>query len=193
MTEISFAEVASIARESRRSARIRLRNGGEQVLSDTNDVGSDFPGIEITDPSFGRVVVEWDEFVSLDFHPRTEPPVAKAAFAHDARLRGTVVAQDGTHVSGSIRWDNDEEHSWDMLDARSGDVEIAIELGLVRSIERLDTAARVMLLDGRVFMVEGTEELGDVGPSNRGVFVTSDGGETTLVRWRELASATFEP
>jgi hypothetical protein len=193
MMEVSFGDVTRIARESRRSARVGLRSGEELVLEDTNDVGSDIPGIEITDPSLGRVVVEWDEFVSLDFHPRTERPVVDTAFGRVAPLRGTVLATDGRSVSGLIRWDNDEEHTWETLEARSGDVDVTIELGLVRSIERVGTSSRVTLHDGRVLDAHGSDDLGDLGEANRGIFVTPENGATTLVRWRDLESATFEP
>jgi hypothetical protein len=197
MMEIAFGDVARIARESRRSARVRLRSGSELVLEDTNDVGSDIPGIEITDPSFGRIVVDWNAFVSLDFHPRAEPPLGKAGFGSGAPLRGTVLAKDGRTSSGWIRWDNDEAYTWDTLEARSGDVDLTIELGLVRSIERIGASSRVTLHDGRVFNVDGDghgrDELGDLGEANRGIFVTPENGATTLVRWRELTSATFEP
>jgi len=193
MMQVSFGDVASIARESRRSARVRLRSGAELVLEDTNDVGSDIPGIEITDPSFGRVVVEWDEFVSLDLHPRVEPSAGKAEFDGGARLSGTVVTADGKSVSGHVRWDNDEELTWEMLDIESEGVTLAIELGRVRSVERVRESARVTLRDGRVFEVDETEEQEDVGESNRGIFVTTADGEAVLVRWRDLASATFGP
>jgi hypothetical protein len=193
MTEIAFGDIARISRESRRSARVRLRSGDELLLEDTNDVGSDIPGIEITDPSFGRVVVEWDAFVSLDFHPRTEPPVDREAFGGGAPLRGTVHALDGRSARGFLRWDNDEEHTWETLEARSGDVDVTIELGLVRSIERVGASARVTLHDGRVSDAHGTDDLGDLGDANRGIFVTPENGETLLIRWRDLKSATFEP
>jgi hypothetical protein len=193
MMEIAFGDVTRIARESRRSARVGLRSGEQLVLEDTNDVGSDIPGIEITDPSFGRIVVEWDAFVSLDFHPRTEPLVDRAAFGGGAPLRGTVHALDGRSASGLIRWDNDEEHTWDTLEARRGDVDVTIELGLVRSIERVGPSSRVTLRDGRVFDAHGTDDLGDLGEANRGIFVTPESGATTLIRWRDLKTATFEP
>jgi hypothetical protein len=190
---IPLGDVAQVAHESRSSARVRLTTGGELVLRGTNDVNDDNRGIEISDPSFGRAIVGWDDFVSLRFHPRSGAPIGKAAFDGGAPLRGTVVSQDGRRVSGLVRWDNDEEHTWEMLDVESDGVALAIELGRVRSIERAGEAARVTLRDGRIFDVEGTEELTDVGESNRGIFVTPDGGETALVRWRELVSATFEP
>jgi hypothetical protein len=190
---IAFADVASIARVSRSSARVRLLTGVETVLEDTNDVGDDIPGIEITDPSLGRVVVEWDDFSSLELHPRAQQPLDKTAFDGGARLSGTVVARDGRRVSGLVRWDNDEEHTWEMLDVESEGVMLAIELGRVRSVERLGESARVTLRDGRLLEAAGNDELEDVGASNRGIFVTTPDGETVLVRWRDLESATFEP
>lgn len=196
MRTIAFGDVASIMRASRRSARVRLRGGDEQVLEDSNDVGSDIPGIEITDPSFGRIIVGWDAFASLDFHPATEPGVAKDHYAGGAPLRGTVVAEDGRSLRGHIRWDNDEASTWEMLEAvlhAERGVRVAVETALVRSIERAAESVRVTLRDGRTFELSGTEDLEDVGEANRGVFVTTDEGETVLVRWRELRSVTLEP
>jgi hypothetical protein len=73
------------------------------------------------------------------------------------------------------------------------DVVVGIELGLVRSIERIDVAYRVQLHDGRTFMLQGSEERGDLGPSNRGIFITTENGDATLVRWRDFKSAAFDP
>jgi hypothetical protein len=144
--------------------------------------------------------VSWDVFDSLDLHPPAETRVegrVKAAYDGGARLRGTVVTRDGRRVAGLIRWDNHKESTWEVLDAwtyEEVDLVVGIELGLVRSIERIDdVASRVDLHDGRSFMLQGSEERGDLGPTNRGIFVTVESGETTLVRWRDLSSATFDP
>jgi hypothetical protein len=190
---IAFSDVSRIARDSRSSVRVTLTGGQELVLRGTNDVDDDIRGIEIDDPSFGRVIAGWDELVSLELHPRTQPAVAKADYVTGGRLHGTVVASDGRSVSGSIRWDNDEEHVWDVLDGRLDDVDVSVELARVRSIERSGESARVSLRDGRVFTLAGDEELGDLGEANRGVFVTPASGETVLVRWRNLVRATFDP
>jgi hypothetical protein len=191
--EIAFGDIASIARESGSRARVRLRSGEDLVLSGTNDVNDDIRGIEVVDPAFGRVIVGWDQFESLAFHPRAEPAVAKSLFAVTAPLRGTVMARDRRAVSGLIRWDNDEERAWEVLDAEADGVEISIEMGRIRSIVRDGDSATVTLHDGRAFVLEGTEDLSDLGEANRGVFVTQQTGETGLVRWRDLLSATFDP
>ena len=185
---IAFADIASIARENRSSARVTLLSGAGMVLDGSNDVDSRNRGIEITDPSFGRAIVQWDEFVSLELRPRSRadrPPLTRVD-----RLRGSVVAEDGRRVIGFVRWDNDEEAAWEVLDGRSESVDFAIDFGLVRQIVRSGAgAARVTLADGRTFALEGTT---DIGEENRGIFVETEGRETVLVRWREFVSATFE-
>ncbi len=185
---LAFADIASIARRDRSSASVTLLDGTQMVLEDTNDVDSRNRGIEVTDPSFGRAIVQWDDFVSLELHPRSASNGSLPTRVE--RLRGSVVAEAGRRVSGFIRWDNDEEAAWEVLDGRSDSVDFAIDFGLVRQIVRSGTgSARVSLADGRTFELEGTT---DIGEENRGIFVATDAGETVLVRWRDFISATFE-
>jgi hypothetical protein len=155
--------------------------------------------------------------VSLDFErsatsvvdvPR--PAADRRSFAREtdpsttgrdgAGLRGTVVARDGRRVTGSIRWDNDEQYAWELLDGRIDGVELAIEMGHVRSVERVvgeglageeaETESRVTLSDGRVLTL-GDDR--DVSEGNRGVFVDPGDGETHFVAWHDFVRADFEP
>jgi hypothetical protein len=186
---LAFGDIAAIARESGRSARVTLVSGAQMVLTGTNDVNSSNRGIEITDSSFGRAVVGWDDFVSLELHRRVEMGAERATVIGVEWLRGTVVAGDGRRVSGLVRWDNDEEFGWEVLDGRSEGVDFAIDFAHVRQVVRSgDDGAYVTLHDGRSFALEGTT---DVGDENRGIFVLTADGETVLVKWRDFVSATF--
>lgn len=196
--EIRFGSVAAIAREGRNAARVTLRSGEERVLRGTNDVNASNGGIEISDPGFGRAVVAWTDFESLRFHPPEEPrgsPGGASSVAHVAihparPLTGTVETRAGEAITGGIRWDNDETSTWEVLDGREGDIDYDVELGLVRTIERVDGfSARVELLDGRALLLEGTN---DVSDENMGIFVRPEGGETVLVRWEDFVRVTFE-
>lgn len=185
---IPFADIAAIEYESERSARVVLRDGGELVLRGTNDVDRDNRGIEISDPGFGRAIVEWGELDALVLHERLAAPAGYEDFAPAGRLFGTVFLASGAEVTGSIRWDNDEEAAWELLDGWSDGVDYDVELGRVAAVDRTRDGARVTLLDGRVFELEGTD---DVGPGNEGIFVTPDGAGPRLVRWDDLERVVF--
>jgi len=68
-------------------------------------------------------------------------------------------------------------------------VDFDIEFAQVRSIvPHDDWSADVTLRDGRTFRLEGSN---DVNDDNKGIYVTPEGGETQLVRWRDLRQVTF--
>jgi hypothetical protein len=189
--EIGFGSVAAIEPEGRDASRVTLAGGEELILTGTNDVDSDNRGIEISDPALGRAVVSWDELESLLFHAPGSASATRADFDGGTSLVGTVETRTGERHTGRIRWDNDEEFTWEVLDGRSEGVEYDLELGLVRGIERVgSSAARVELLDGRSLLLEGSN---DVNEENGGIFVRLDGGGMVLVRWRDLQRVTFEP
>jgi len=192
---IPFASVAALSREGRNATRVTLRDGAELVLRGTNDVDEDNRGIEVSDPALGRAVVPWEELESVVFSraPATGAGpwrAGRASFDGGRPLAGTVETRTGHTLSGRIRWDNDEESTWEVLDGRADGVDYDVELGQVRSIERVESAAtRVELLDGRVLHLEGSN---DVGEENQGIFVLVEGGETALVRWADFERVTFD-
>lgn len=188
---IPFARIAAVHRESRSAARVILTSGEELVLRDTNDVDATNRGIEISDPSLGRALVDWDDFETVRFHPPAGSLAAYGAFDGGRALRGTVETRNGNVLVGEIRWDNDEAFTWETLDGVSHGVAFAVELGNVRSIVRAgERRVEVTLHDGRVLDLAGSS---DVDRENRGIFVTPEGGWTALVRWRDLHSLIIEP
>ena len=188
--EIAFGEIGAIEWESSRSARVILRSGEQLVLRGTNDVDRDNRGIEISDPAFGRAIVPWEEFDALTFHSRRAAPGGYTTFAGGLPLYGTVHTRAGDRITGRIRWDNDEEADWEVLDGWSQGVEFDIELGRIRSIDKAGiSSVEVTLLDGRTFELDGSN---DVDADNRGIFVTVDDGRTVLVRWADFESLVFE-
>ncbi|HUH14017.1 MAG TPA: hypothetical protein VMK65_12960 [Longimicrobiales bacterium] len=186
--EVPFEGIAAIERYSSSAANVRLRNGEAMVLRGSNDVNSSNRGITISDPHLGEVSVGWDEFDVLTF----EPVPAQALydrFDGGRRLRGSVRTADGRTLVGFIRWDNDEEWSWELLDGRSRGVDMDVEFGEIQSIEKASSrSAFVELRDGRTFEMDGSN---DVNESNKGIFVTSEGGETVMVRWSEFRDVVF--
>ena len=156
--------------------------------------------VQISDPEFGLVEVEWDAVRTLRFEPAPGLP-GYDAFDGGRLLSGTVVTRDGEEITGRIRWDADEEWSWELLQGSSDGVDFSIEFGYITHIERQGPeGARVTLRDGRSFHLTGGY---DVGDDNRGIFIfppRADGvaadqptPEWRYVAWEKLREARFHP
>ena len=187
--KIPFDRIAAIERDGASGARVVLRNGEEIVLRGSNDVDSSNRGIAVDDPGLGQVQVEWGDFDEVRFTEIPSRGLGYDDFDGGSHLAGVVETVDGRTLRGAIRWDNDEEYSWEMLDGRQGDVDFDVEFAQIARISPWgDNAAEVELRDGRTFRLEGSN---DVDDTNKGIYVTPEGGETELVRWRDLRQVTF--
>lgn len=186
---IPFGDVAAVEPDGSRGSRVTLRDGRVIVLRGSDDVAGGNRGIQVADPALGQARVPWNAVRSVRFHP-PERPATWSDFDGGLRLRGVVRTEEGTETAGTLRWDNDESWSWEILDGRRGDVDLDIELGRVARIEkRSPEGARVTLRDGRTLELEGSN---DVNRDNKGIFVTPAGGETVMVSWRSLGEVVFD-
>ncbi|MFW5947446.1 MAG: hypothetical protein ACOCUW_03040 [Gemmatimonadota bacterium] len=187
--EIPFEAIREIRRESSRAARVVLHEGPELLLDGSNDVNDDNRDILVADPALGEVRVEWDALARVVFEDPPGPQLS--IFDGGRRLSGTVRARGGETHTGAIRWDNDEEYSWEILDGELRDgVELDIEFGHIRSIERVsDDASRVTLRDGRTFELTDSN---DVASGHKGVYVGRPDGTLVLVPWDRFEQLDLE-
>lgn len=129
--------------------------------------------IRVIDPGLGIVEVEWDDLRALRLHPPSGG-VGYDDFGGTGPLYGVVASRSGDEFEGWIRWDADEEWTWDYLDGTSDNVELDVEFGRIRQIDTTgDGLVRVTLLDGRSFELSGSN---DVDGDNRGIFVFPNAG-----------------
>lgn len=213
---VLFERIASI-RPIEDGASLSLENGSRLELFGNDDVDRGNDGIQVSDPGLGMVVLDWDDIEVVRFHPFAGPPFS-ALLDGEPRLKGTVVTADSTELSGWIRWDGDEEYSWELLDGRAPGVEFDVEFGQIAGIEKflgesiavtigpmgagvthpISEGARVTLRDGRVFEMDGSN---DVDESNHGIFILPiDGGSSPddedakwiWVRWEDFQSLRLE-
>ncbi len=184
---ITFENIASIERVSSSRALTTTVDGRQVEMSGNNDVNSGNRGIFVGDPGLGQVEVKWGEFRSVRFH---EPPsMSYDEFDGGRRLTGPVFAEDGNSFTGTIRWDNDEQWTWEMLNGDSQNLVFHVEFGLIASIERAsDSSARVTLLDGSQLVLRGSN---DVNDRNKGIFVRLDDGNTVMLDWDEFDRVEF--
>jgi hypothetical protein len=214
--DILFDRVSAI-RPTRRGAEISLIDGGSFELFDSDDVDEGNDGILVSDPGLGSVEVEWDEVDHVRLHP-PGTPVGLDHFDGGERLRGTVTTTDSTELTGWIRWDGDEQYTWELLDGQNGGRSFDVEFGQIESIERyvgvttevevgptgvnVQTAptegATVTLRDGRILELDGSN---DVDEDNDGIFLIVDGSgqspddeeaEWVMVKWEDFRSVRFE-
>jgi hypothetical protein len=186
--EVRFEKIAAIERYSARAAKIFLKSGDEMVLRGTNDVNSENRGIIISDLGFGQVTVEWDDFERLDF-AESRGHVRYKDFDGGHELYGTVYTEDDEKYTGKIRWDNDEEYSWELLDGNYRDTEFEVEFGLIKQIEKKSyRSCIVTVLDGRTFRLRGSN---DVDEDNKGIFIELDDGDDVAVTWEDFDRVEF--
>ncbi len=185
---VKFGDISSIERADSRSAWVTPKSGARFRMSGSNDVNKDNRDILVVDPGLGQVRVEWEEFSKVVF---LAVP-ADLSFRLDGGhlLKGTVRTESGDAHTGTIRWDNDEEYSWEILDGEYRGLDFDVELGLVQSIEKKSRDSSVVtLLDGRTFELEGSN---DVDSGNKGIFVTLANGEEIAIRWNDFNRVEFE-
>ncbi len=186
--KIRFDKIAAIERYSSSGSTVRLRSGEEFVMKGSNDVDESNNGIIISDPSFGQVTVDWGQFEKLEFQTAPSQPRYEQ-FDGGKPLTGTVTTEDGDTYTGSIRWDNDEAYSWEILDGEYRDIQFDIELGLVKKIERSTSrSCEVTVSDGRTFRLRGSN---DVDSGNKGIFINTGKGKEILVDWEEFTKVEF--
>ena len=186
--KIKFGKIKAIERYSSNGATLTLTNGDEVVLRESNDVDDSNRGIVISDLAFGQVIVDWDEFDRLEF--KEDPGTLRYdRFDGGRALHGTVYTEDGESYEGKVRWDDDEEFSWEILDGEYHDIQFDIEFGLIKEIQKKSyRSAVVTVSDGRSFRLRGSN---DVDEDNKGIYVTLNDGEEVEIDWEEFDRIEF--
>ncbi len=186
--KVAFAKIKAIERRNSSGATLTLTNGEKIVLRETNDVDDSNRGVAVYDPAIGQITADWDELEKLEFKA---PPasIAYNRFDGGKRLQGTAYADDGTKYTGEIRWDDDEEFTWEILDGEYRDLAFDIELGNIKEIKPVGFhSATVTLWDGRSFKLRDSN---DVDDDNNGIFVKTNGGKEIEIEWGELDRVEF--
>ena len=187
--KIKFGKISSIERYGSSGSQVTLTDGDELLLRNSNDVDDGNRGIIISDPGFGQVEVEWDEFEKIEFKPA--PDLIKYAdFDGGRKLRGTVYTEDDENYKGEILWDYDEAYTWEILNGEHRDNEYDIELGMVKGIEKSShRSSTITLVDGRSFRLRGSN---DVDDDNKGIVIVTEEGDDVLVAWDDFERIEFE-
>ena len=186
--KIKFGAIQAIERRNSRSALVHLKKGDTVTLSGTNDVDDSNRGIVITNVDIGEIIVGWDDFDRLDLE-KAPAEARYDRFDGGRNLEGTVTTSDGKDYTGRIRWDDDEEYTWEFIDGEDRDVDYNIELANIAEMRnRGSRSAEIVLRNGRVIRLRGSN---DVDEDNKGIFVQQPGGEEVEIAWDEFEKVVF--
>jgi hypothetical protein len=178
---VPFGAIERIERRGSRAASVTLGSGEVLTLSGTQDVNDGNGGIAVSDPALGQVKVGWDDFVEVTFS-EAPPDADLVRFDGGAAIAGVVVTESGDRLTGSVRWDDDETSTWEMLNGRYRGIDFEIEFSRIARIEKSGRGSIVTLRDGRIFELSGSN---DVDDGNRGIVVDT-GHNVRKVRWADF-------
>jgi hypothetical protein len=191
---IPFGEVVAIEPIGSAGARVTLGGGETLTLAEVLGDRRGSRSLRISDPSIGEIQIPWGWIEEVRLHA-PEASTGYDAFDGGRRLGGTVVTRSGASVQGALRWDNDEEHTWEILNGRlvgpqQDAVTLAIDLSHVRSIvAETPRGVVVTLRDGRVMGLSGSN---DVGLGNKGVVVERRDGSFRFVDWLDVREVVLD-
>jgi hypothetical protein len=210
--EIPFSRIVSASR-TEAGARVSLAGGSVVELTGPGDVGRGSLRLLVSDPRLGSVELRWRDVDSVRFHPPSHPIPSDAYLSHGdfdggRPLQGTVVTQEGHELRGLIRWDADEEYSWELLGGSQDGVAFQVEFGEIAEMERHSAervtvgvgvgvsvererrdGALVTLRDGRILELSGSN---DGSGDNKGIWVRQDPeSEWVSVRWEDFKALRF--
>ncbi len=188
---LRFDDIGSISRQTADSSVVTMRDGRRIALSGTPDAGKGNLGVYVDDGRYGRVLVSWDAFESLELSAGSSGP-AYGDFPAGRPITGSVTTRAGRVLSGRLVYDLDESETTETLDAPSKGVTYTIPLGLIASIVPGHGAgsARVTLHDGEDLRLDRT---GDLGDGNGGVLVFTRGSDRAeYVQWSDVERLDFD-
>jgi hypothetical protein len=176
-----YGDIRTIEPRRGKDGLLTMKSGS---IFDVSSAGADIGGdITVWDASLGSLKLDWDEIETIEFLPAPDNLQVE-----EKRLYGTVESDEGT-FSGFIQWDQDECLWSDKLDGETGDGDLSIEMGRLRSIARRGrNASTVVLKDGRELVLDNSN---DVDDDNRGIFVDDSRYGRVLVKWGAFDRVEF--
>ncbi|AWW29231.1 hypothetical protein DN752_03230 [Echinicola strongylocentroti] len=186
-----FYEVKSI-RPKNKGSLIQLQSNKEIYLHELTNVTNENAGIQVRNPHWGQIALQWGDFKTAEFTPYSEiAGFGYNDFGAPSALQGTVVLKDDRHISGSIYYDLDEHWNIETLDgwAQGGGLR-QIPFSLIKTLYPVsETHTAVILMDGEKIILG---ERSDVDQTNWGTMIKAPNGQFTYIPWQKLQSITFE-
>lgn len=186
---IEFENIAELSARQDGSL-IKLRSGKTIFLNDHDDVDRGNHGILIRNLSFGKLKIEWENFISATFIDPPELPRSYREYAPPNLLRGSVETFQGAHYRGQIIYDLDEIYDIEILNGNNNGFAYYVPFGKITTVEpQNDKYAMITLKNGEQLLLGGNN---DVTSGNHGLVVKMYNGAAQYVVWKDIKRIDFE-
>jgi hypothetical protein len=187
---LEFGNIKTISRWGN-GVKVVLKSGRDLSLWGSNDVNDGNRGIAVHSPEFGKVLIKWDEFISLTFEdkaPNSGDGYGK--YKGGKQLSGSVKTQDGETFSGKLVYDLDEYLDTEILDGHLEGSEYSIPFSAVKKITVKNYEyTNVELKSGKKLLLSGTQ---DVTDKNDGILVfASEKDQPKYIPWEKVSEVIF--
>ena len=188
---IKFSQVSKIQKRGGNACEVTLRDGRSLNLRDNKDVSSRNRGLFVEMEDQRRVLVPWQEFISLTLVETPSTGPAYADFSIHGPITGSVIEKNGNRHQGSIVYDLDERELWENLNGQQGNLEYHLPFKLIKSIEpEREDGSWVYLKSGEKYFLE---DAADVNSRNLGILIfTQQAEEPVYVAWEDLARVELD-
>jgi hypothetical protein len=182
---IRFGHLASLRVIGEDRLELTLRSGEVlELFGGSTDIGPSMRELVVDVPGRREVELDWEDLDRVVFS--AAPAGARAS---SGRLYGTVEDTEGSRFTGYVSYDLDEILESDVLDGREvGGDDLDIRFSEITSIARLGGGARVVLIDGTVLDLRGSN---DVTRRNRGIQISDPNLGMVEVEWRDFEILRF--
>jgi len=159
---------------------ITTDGGRHRIGGYANDNGSD---LWLYENGEDPLEIDWNDLVSIVF---SAAPEDHAPFAQ--RLFGTVETTVG-NFTGPIMWDKSECLNIDFLDGENDDGDLALAMGDIRSIRKVDSkSVTIKEKSGLQYNMRGSN---DVDSGNRGIWIKTEDRGWIDIPWKRFIEVTF--
>lgn len=186
-TEYPFGTIALIEKRDR-GALVTFRSDKKVFLKNNRDVNASNHGIVVMHPDWGRVIVEWDAFISARFSKASEN-LGYSSFQKAKRIYTTVKTTDGQLFKGNSIFDLDEQWNVELLEGSAGSIHYQIPFKFVRNLRITgEQESRITLVDNRVLTLSNHN---DVTGHNWGIVVLLVNSGHKYLPWSKIREISF--
>lgn len=189
-----FAEVKSI-RPKNHGSLIQLQSGKEIYMDDHPNVNNTNAGIQIRNPLWGQITLQWGDFKNAHFSPVPAHTSSGTGYSYsDFRtpkpLRGSLTLKDNSTISGAIFYDLDERWDIETLDAwAQGGGLLQIPFREIKKITPLnDSQSKVLLRSGELVILG---DRSDVNSQNWGIMIQKSDETFQYFPWAKIKEISF--